>query len=225
MVGKARAVGRDVNSNRANMRRFASTTAREVLVDAGFGRNREVLCLTGGDFSLIDWIEALLEYTGPADAVISTWTAAGADVSRVDTWLSSAKLNSCRWLVDRSFVNRQPALCDNLRQRFGDDTIRVYASHAKFVTLSNAAGWRIVSMSSANLNHNARIESFHALDDGDLFAGFADVVASVFAAQAAGTGFDDNATKAAPNKALKLAGAIDKARAAGLRHAHEIPMR
>ena len=46
------------------------TNARDALSD--FDRGMETYCLTFGQFSLMDAIEAVLEKTGPADVAIST---------------------------------------------------------------------------------------------------------------------------------------------------------
>jgi len=41
----------------------------------------EIYALTKGAFSLVDVLVHCLDATGPADVVVSTWTAAGADIS------------------------------------------------------------------------------------------------------------------------------------------------
>lgn len=205
------AIGRNVPSNRSVLSRFGGESARSILKDAQFARGREVFALSGGDFSVVDWIDALLDYTGPADGVVATWTAAEADMRKIEEWLGACRLSSCRWIVDRSFPNRQPAICDAFRRRFGDDSIRVFRSHAKFVMLSNSAGWKIVALTSANLNHNPRIENFHAADDPTLFDQFASMVRTVFEAQGPGEGFESDGEKMKPNIALKAEGIKERA--------------
>ena len=217
-------VGRDV-PKRTSGRKFGGETAREMLADAGFGRGREAIFLTAGQFSSVDWIDGLLDYTGPADATIATWTAAAADLNRVETWLQGVRLRSCSWIVDRSFPNRQPAICDAFRARFGDDAIRVFATHAKFSLLWNDDGWRIVALTSANLNHNARTEMFHAADDPDLFAHFSAMVGEVFADQAPGEGFKDDAGKARPMKAMKQRAIVERGAAMGVKTAGGIGLK
>ena len=49
------------------------TNARDALAD--FDRGKETYCLTYGQFSLMDAIEAIIEKTGPADVAVATWTA------------------------------------------------------------------------------------------------------------------------------------------------------
>lgn len=217
-------VGRDVPKRKAS-RKFAGETAREMLADAGFGRGREAIFLTAGQFSSVDWIDAILDYTGEAEATIATWTAASADLDRVDRWINSARLSACSWIVDRSFPNRQPAICDAFRKRFGDDAIRVFATHAKFSMIWNDDGWRVIALTSANLNLNARTEMFHAADDPELFDQFKAMVDDVFAAQAPGEGFESDRGKAKPMKSLKQKAMFEKGQALGMKTALGVKLR
>ena len=217
-------VGRDV-PKRKTARKFAGDTAREMLADAGFGRGREAIFLTAGQFSSVDWIDAILDYTGEAHATIATWTAASADLDRVDRWIGSARLSSCSWIVDRSFPNRQPAICDAFRKRFGDDSIRVFATHAKFSMIWNAEGWRVIALTSANLNLNARTEMFHAADDPDLFDQFKAMVDDVFSSQAPSEGFESDRGKAKPMKAMKQQAMFDKGQAMGVKTALAVKLK
>ena len=140
----------------------------------------EIYGLARGQYSLIDIIEHILGQTGPADLVISTWTAAGADIDYALRLCENGSVRSLRWLVDASFPLRQPGYCAAMRERFGDESIRVTENHAKFVLLGNAA-WAIVLRTSMNLNENRRLESFEVSDDRELFAYLMEVVAALFA--------------------------------------------
>ena len=82
------------------------TNARDALAD--WGRGMETYCLTFGQFSLMDAIEAILERTGPADVAIATWTAGSADLSRSAESLRNGNIRSLRFVVDCSFGQRQP---------------------------------------------------------------------------------------------------------------------
>jgi hypothetical protein len=217
-------VGRDITKRKA-ARRFAGESAREMLKEAGFGRGREAIFLTAGQFSSVDWIDAILDYTGEAHATIATWTAASADLDRVDRWIGSARLATCSWIVDRSFPNRQPAICDAFRKRFGDDAIRVFATHAKFSMIWNDDGWRVIALTSANLNLNARTEMFHAADDPDLFDQFEAMVDEVFAAQKPGEGFESDHGKSKPMKALKHRGLFEKGERMGMKTALSVGLK
>jgi hypothetical protein len=127
----------------------------------------EIFGLTRGQFSLSDMIEAILQKIGPARMSISTWTAAQVDISRMMELLRGGMLTDCRWLVDLSFIRRTPELCNQIREQFGLEAVRVMRTHAKFVLLENEE-WRIALRSSMNLNQNPRLESYQVGHDPEL---------------------------------------------------------
>lgn len=141
----------------------------------------EMYALCRGDYSLIDIIEHCLSATGPVNATISTWTAAGADLGFAEGFVSDGRVLSCRWLVDFSFPQRQPAYFALLVDRFGADAIRATANHAKFVILRNDA-WSLVLRTSMNLNLNRRLESIEISDDPAMADYLGAVVNEAFAA-------------------------------------------
>jgi len=124
----------------------------------------EVFILTHGQFSLIDAIVYLSQQIGPCRLSVSTWTAGTEDLQAMANLLAAGQFTGCRWLVDRSFLTRQPAYCARLRELFGDDVIRTTRSHAKFVTLRNAS-FDLAVRTSMNLNHNPRLEDIEISDD------------------------------------------------------------
>jgi len=142
----------------------------------------EIYGLSKGQFSLIDLVEHVLGYTGPAEVVVSTWTAAGSDIDFAFRLLKNGAIQSLRFLVDLSFPSRQPAYCAALRETFGDDCIRVTKNHAKFVLLRNAQ-WNVAIRTSMNLNENRRLENFEVSDDAQLADFLAGVVAELFETQ------------------------------------------
>ena len=52
----------------------------------------EIYGLTKGQWSLIDLIEYCLETTGPAELIISTWTAANADIGFANALLTNGRM-------------------------------------------------------------------------------------------------------------------------------------
>ncbi len=167
------------------------TNARDALAD--FGRGRETYCLTFGQFSLMDAVEAILERTGPADVAVSTWTAAAADLSRSAEALRDTRITSLRFIVDCSFGQRQPGYLAVLRERFGDDCIRSTRTHAKFAVITNEQ-WRVAVRTSMNLNQNPRLESIEVSDDPALAGFLLGIVDELFAEERAG----DFTTKGRP---------------------------
>jgi len=147
----------------------------------------EIYGLTKGQFSLVELIGHVLDTTGPADVTVSTWTAAGADLAHIRTLLDNGNIKSARWLVDYSFPNRQPGYCKILRDRFGDDSIRATANHAKFVLVRNEK-WDVVVRTSMNLNLNRRLESWEISDDRDMADWLETVIAAAFDGDAADIG-------------------------------------
>ena len=148
----------------------------------------EIYGLTKGAFSLVDVIVACLAQTGPADLVLSTWTAAGSDIDFAMKLLADGRVRSMRFIVDYSFQSRQPAYCAALRERFGDDSIRVTKNHCKFVLILNDV-WNLAIRTSMNLNENRRLENFEISDDPALAGYLRDFTDTLFAATASGVGF------------------------------------
>jgi len=165
-------------SRREHRRSLAATTAAEAI--GPIGRGCEIFGLTLGSFSLVDILTHCLAATGPADVALSTWTAAGADMSFAYRLMTDGAIRAMRWIVDFSFPRRQPAYCNALRERFGDETIRVMAIHAKFAVITNES-WNIVIRSSMNLNENRRCESFEISDDAAMARMLLEVVDALFA--------------------------------------------
>ena len=124
----------------------------------------EVFILTHGQFSLMDALVYLSQQTGPADLTVSTWTAGNEDLEHLAHLLGGGEFRSVRFLVDRSFITRQPAYCATLRRLFGDGCIRTSRTHAKFCTVRNDT-WSLAVRTSMNLNHNPRMENIEVSDD------------------------------------------------------------
>lgn len=159
-------------------RRISQTaTARETL--AGFGKGIELDCLTMGQFSLIDAIDAVLEITGPAEVDVSTWTAAGYDLSELERQLKASQITALRFIADRSILSRHPHLAANIEQFFGKGCVRTTRTHAKFVLIRND-DWRVVVRTSMNMNHNPRIEYIQVCDDEGLHDFYQSIVSEIF---------------------------------------------
>lgn len=115
--------------------------------------------LTKGDFSMIDILRHIARQIGPCRIDIGTWTAAAADIRQAEAMLGDRNILSMRWLLDRSFPQRQEAYFRSLLERFGRDSVRLARFHAKFILLEND-GWSVAVRTSMNLNLNQRIEFF-----------------------------------------------------------------
>jgi hypothetical protein len=142
----------------------------------------EIYGLTKGQWSLIDLIEYCLEATGPAELVISTWTAANADITFANRLFKNGAITGLRFLVDFSFPSRQPAYCAALRESFGDEAVRLTKNHAKFVLITNAT-WSLVVRTSMNLNENRRLENFEISDSAEMADFLLSVINEIFEEQ------------------------------------------
>lgn len=139
----------------------------------------EIYCLTFGQFSLIDALIYILEEIGPADVDISTWTAAAAHLDKSAELMNTDLVRNLRFVVDRSFLTRQPAYCRKMVDLFGNDAIRTCRSHAKFMALRNER-FNIAVRTSMNLNENPRLENIEISDDADLCGFLTSIVDSVY---------------------------------------------
>lgn len=177
-------------SGRIIRREVTAKTAAEAI--GAVTPNCEIFGLNKGQFSLIDILEHCLATTGPADVVLSTWTAAGADLGFAYGMMADGRIRSLRFIVDFSFPTRQPAYCAALRERFGDECIRITKTHAKFVLIRNAS-WNIVIRSSMNLNENRRLETFEISDHLGMAEFLEGVTNRLFESQETGKAFQNGA--------------------------------
>ena len=185
----ARSVTRPARTRKPRVSKV--TNARDALAD--FDKGLETYCLTFGQFSLMDAVEAVLEKTGPADVALSTWTAGSADLSRSAESLNNGNIRSLRFVVDCSFGQRQPGYLQQVRDLFGDESIRSTRTHAKFVVLTNDE-WNVAIRTSMNLNENPRLENIEVSDDPVLAGFLLQIVDEIFAEEAEG----DFRTKSRP---------------------------
>lgn len=152
-------------------------TARQAI--AGMTPETDIFGLTRGQFSLIELLDAVLDYTGPAKVFLSTWTAASADLADVVRFLKSGKISSARFLLDFSFQRRQPEVAQAIREQFGYDAVRVTRNHAKFFLVENDT-WALTCKTSMNLNTNPRFEDFDITNDPALFSFMKGITDEIF---------------------------------------------
>lgn len=141
--------------------------------------NQDVYILTYGQFSLIDALGAILDQTGPADVVLSSWTAADAHLNETAHMVEAMAIRKLQMIVDRSFRTRQPAYFRRMKELFGHDCIREIRSHAKFIVITNEK-WSVVVRTSMNLNENPRFENIEISTDKDFADFMLGVVADIF---------------------------------------------
>ena len=142
-------------------------------------KNSDVFILTAGQFSLIDAMVEIIDQTGPADVVISSWTAASANLIATAEMIESSNIKSFRMIIDRSFHTRQPDYYYKMVELFGVESIREINTHAKFMVIINDS-WNIVIRTSMNLNENPRLENIEISESKPFADFFIDVTRSIF---------------------------------------------
>jgi hypothetical protein len=145
----------------------------------------EIFGFTKGQFSLLDLMKAVLQRTGPADVSLSTWTASRQEAIELTAMKTAGTIRSMRWLVDLTFVRRDPEAAHAIRQAFGVEAIRVANCHSKFCLFGNDS-WRLVLRTSMNLNMNPRTEDYTLSNDPHLYAFIEDMLAKVWKHQPGG---------------------------------------
>ena len=130
----------------------------------------DIFGLTKGDFSMIDILRHVAKQIGPCRIDVGTWTAAAAEIKQAFDMLSDGNIQAMRFLVDRSFPQRQPKYYRALQDRFGVDCVRMARFHAKFILLENDE-YSVAVRTSMNLNLNERIE-FYEISEGSPISGY-----------------------------------------------------
>jgi hypothetical protein len=136
----------------------------------GFSR----FMLTKGQFSMLDLLQAILNQTGPANVVISTWTTGIRDAEAVAFLRDSKLIADLRFLIDYGLETRKPNALE-IERTLGRECVTSCKTHAKFMMIRNER-WSIVAHGSLNLNRNLRWENIHAMDSLPLWQFFAEVV-------------------------------------------------
>ena len=143
-------------------------------------KGQDIYILTFGQFSLVDALVSILDQTGPAHVVISTWTAADAHLEHSAELVESADMLSLKMILDRSFETRQPQYVYHMKKLFGTECIRYIKSHAKFMLIRNAQ-YNIVVRTSMNLNENPRLENIEISESKEFADFFQAIVDDIFA--------------------------------------------
>lgn len=151
------------------VQRALTLTAQDSI--KGLAKGVRIVGLTGGQFSLLGLIRAILDVTGPADLLLSTWTAGIRDAETAAWLLAGGQIRSLRILTDRSFPQRQPGYCQRLVELFGEQCLALTHTHAKFAVIENDE-WAVCVRSSMNLNKNKRWEQFDLDEDPEMCAFF-----------------------------------------------------
>ncbi len=142
-------------------------------------KGTDIHVFTFGHFSLIDVITHLLGQIGPADVVLSAWTAAHSHLELIHEQLDALLIKSLRIVIDGSFMVRQPMYHKRMVELFGIENIRSIKTHAKYVILTNNE-WHITIQTSMNMNENPRCENLIISEGKDLSDFMLGIVDEIF---------------------------------------------
>ena len=105
-----------VSEQRRLMLLWRKQSAVDALTD--LDHEHEIFGFTKGQFSLLDLMKAVLTKTGPADVSLSTWTASKQEAIELTAMKGAGTIRTMRWLVDLTFVRRDPEAAHAIRQAF-----------------------------------------------------------------------------------------------------------
>lgn len=164
--------------------------------------------VSDGRFSFADVMLWALDFTGPADALISTWTIGPADARAILTMLADGRLEDVRFLIDHSFAPRIADFAGTLEDEFGPDRFRSLDNHAKGAALKGR-DHDAAFLTSANLNQNPRAEVWAITGQPDRARGWREAMEQLWSAASPGTGRTTGAgielERIAKTKSLPLA--------------------
>lgn len=162
----ARIEGRDPDFRISAVETAAATIGK-------LSKDTRIVCVSKGQWSLLDAIKVCLRSTGPAHLMLSTWTAGTRDQEHLKWLLETDQILSCIIMTDRSYKTLKRERCDRIRKLFGDDSVVVTFTHAKFALLRND-DWKVTIRGSGNLNRSPRLEQIDidvSAEIHDFFAG------------------------------------------------------
>lgn len=155
------------------------------MVVKDFDHGKRITGLTNGKFSLISLVSAMLNKTGPAHVVISTWSAGTYDANVIYEQLKDNEILSFRLIIDRSFKTRESKYASYIAKLFAPENIRTTNVHSKFVLIYNN-DWNVCIRASMNLTENKRTENFDIDNDIQIFNLFKDFTDTLFEMQPPG---------------------------------------
>jgi hypothetical protein len=114
---------------------------------------------------MIDAILYVLTQTGPAAVSVFTWTIADYEKDAIFGLMARQEITSALLILDASADRRNAAICNQWRDRFGEDAVKIVKCHAKISTVTTAE-YRLLLRGSMNLNQNPRLEQFDLTEGG-----------------------------------------------------------
>lgn len=130
---------------------------------------------------MADVLRLALEWTGPADVSIATWSIGKENIIELGNWLADGSIIELRLLLDRSLASRHPKYARLVEKRIGEEKFRAGRVHAKWCVCRGRRR-SVVVRGSGNLNRNPRVEVLDLDCDNKLAVFFADATRHIFEA-------------------------------------------
>lgn len=118
--------------------------------------NTTIHRILDGTWSLYELLDYLLEYTGPVDAFISSFSISEAAICSFQQMIEDGRLLSLRCLLDNSLRKTKTPLLFFL-QNIGAE-VKLTLNHSKIILLHNHNS-SVAINASANMSRNRRIEA------------------------------------------------------------------
>ena len=145
--------------NRHHMRRVSSEAAVEKILDWHFEQGNSYHIISHGDIDSLSYLRCIVKQQKLRFALVSTWVMASEDISEIRSWIERGYIGRCDFYVGEIFkasyfkqYEELIALC----KKFGG-RVAICRNHSK-VILAFGERFDAVVESSANVNHNPRIE-------------------------------------------------------------------
>ena len=146
---------------------------------SGLSRENMVLSFTGGQFSMLDWVEAMMARVGPCDLTLCSWTASKAAALRIGSWLREGKAGSIKMIIDDSLASRQPRAHEALEDQVGAENLVEMSVHAKFA-IAKGKGETLTALMSGNLTSTPAAEYYLVESGPGLYEGVKELVDKVW---------------------------------------------
>jgi hypothetical protein len=118
--------------------------------------NTTIHRILDGTWSLYELIDYLIDYTGPVDAFISSFSISESAICSFQQMLEDGRMQSLRCLLDSSLRKTKTPLLFFL-QNCGAE-VKLTLNHSKLILLHNN-NYTIAINASANMSRNRRIEA------------------------------------------------------------------
>jgi hypothetical protein len=131
----------------------------EKLIKAEIGeivKNQSYQFVSDGNWSMHQLLEYLLEITGPAHVVLSTFSIGEVSIRSLYNLKQAGSILSLKCLFDKGLPKRKLSLLYFANNVF--DYAALYANHSKILVIINDQ-WSVAVNASANFTPNFRIEA------------------------------------------------------------------